>query len=115
VPFNPNHKIRTAHSVEIFTKQLSDFENSSEPDAMTLIGLWDEIMRVDRKWREQIARGGDRRQPGDEAKVAGWFERLIRQIDRVLRTPKLPAAEKDLLQKAKAACESREPFPKLGE
>lgn len=43
-------------------------------DAMEFVGIWDELARVERKWREQMAVGSERRRAGDE--------RLVRQIKR---------------------------------
>lgn len=79
--------IRPANTTVLLEKRLAAIENASVPDVMELVGLHDEFSRVERKWREQIARGNDRRQPGDPAKLDKWFDRLARQIDRVLRQP----------------------------
>ena len=73
---------------------------------MELIGLHDEFGRVERKWREQIATGNDRRQPGDPAKLDKWFDRLARQVDRVLRDPPDDPAI-PMLRTARAAIEKR--------
>ena len=55
--------------------------------ALELIGLHDELSRVERKWRMQIAEGSERRKPArDIQKLNDWFARLNRLIDRALRT-----------------------------
>ena len=85
-------KIRPAHTTVLLEKRLAELENAAAPDAMELVGLQDEFARVERKWREQIAAGNDRRQPGDPAKLDRWFDRLARQFERFLRsTPDDPA------------------------
>lgn len=80
-------RIRPANTTVLLERRLSDVENAAAPDPMELVGLQDEFQRVERKWREQIAAGSDRRQPGDPGKLDQWFERLTRQIERVLRDP----------------------------
>ena len=86
-------KIRPAHTTVLLEKRLAAAENAAVPDVMELVGLQDEFARVERKWREQIAAGNDRRRPGDPAKLDAWFDRLARQFGRFLRTtPDDPAA-----------------------
>ncbi len=71
---HPGHKIRTAHSVAMLLRRLQGVEGSAMLDAMEFVGIWDELARVERKWREQMAVGSERRRAGDE--------RLVRQIKR---------------------------------
>ena len=80
-------KIRKSNTTLLLERRLADIESAATPDPMELVGLQDEFQRVERKWREQIAAGSERRQPGDPAKMDGWFDRLQRQIARVLRNP----------------------------
>lgn len=93
-------KIRTAHSVMLFERRLGDVERAAVMDGMELIGLLDELQRVERKWLEQIAGGSERRQAGDPKKLDAWFDRLGRQLERMLRAQVPDAALKALLDKA---------------
>ena len=83
----PVSNIRPANTVVLLEKRLAAVENAAGPDPMELVGLQDEFQRVERKWVEQIAAGNDRRQPGDPEKRDKGFDRLGRQIERVLRSP----------------------------
>ncbi len=87
---------RKAHSVELFERRLADAE-ASPADLMELVGLHDELARVERKWREQMAAGSDRRRPTDPAKLDAWFDRLGRQVAAGLRRAGGTAAERALL------------------
>ena len=74
---------------------------------MELIGLHDELSRVERKWRMQIAEGSERRSPeSDIQKLNDWFARLNRLIDRALRT-KLDEPTRALLEKLRSAIANR--------
>ncbi len=97
---------RKAHSVELFERRLADAE-ASMADVMELVGLHDELARVERKWREQMAAGSDRRRTTDPAKLDAWFDRLGRQIAAALRQPGGDPAERALLESAAAAIRTR--------
>jgi hypothetical protein len=99
-------KRRPAHTLVLIQSRLSDAEVGT-PEAMELVSLADELARVERKWREQIAAGSERRQPGDIPKLNGLFERLKRQIERALRERKHIDAEGPLLRTTLAACVNR--------
>jgi hypothetical protein len=109
---------RKAHSVEIIDKRLRDCEiaGAVNVDVMELVGLYDELARVERKWREKSAappRTGPRaRPPANAALINARFERLARLIDAALRSP--PAAdspEQQLLKHAADALHQRVPLP----
>jgi len=86
-------KIRKANTIVLLERRLAEVENAAALDPMELIGLQDEFQRVENKWREQIAAGSERRREGDPEKLDRWFERLQRQIERVLRAaPSAPEA-----------------------
>ncbi len=74
---------------------------------MELVGLHDELARVERKWREQMAVGSDRRRATDPAKLDGWFDRLGRQVAAALRRTGGDPAERTLLERAAAAIRDR--------
>lgn len=88
-------------------RRLQGVEGSAVSDVMELVGIWDELARVERKWREQMAEGSERRRAGDEEKMRGWYERLVRQIERGLRQADLPVAEVAVLEKTLVACRTR--------
>jgi hypothetical protein len=79
-------KRRPAHTVTLILHRLSTAELGNELDPMELIGLHDELSRVERKWQMQIDEGSERRKPeSDLQKLSDWFARLDRLIDRALR------------------------------
>ena len=97
--------IRPANTVTIIKRQLDQFERG-EPDPMELVGLHDELSRLERKWLMQIAEGSDRRQPNDPQKLDAWFKRLQLLIERSLRATRDPTL-KGLLEQTLAKIKSR--------
>lgn len=109
---------RKAHSVEIIDKRLRDCEiaGAANVDVMELVGLYDELARVERKWREKSAsppRSGPRaRPPANAALINARFERLTRLIDAAKRrTPVADSPEQQLLRHAADALHKRVPLP----
>jgi hypothetical protein len=112
---------RKAHSVEIIDKRLRNCEiaGAANVDVMELVGLYDELQRVERKWREKSQappRTGPRaRPPANPTLINSRFERLTRLIDAALRhvggaaSPDSP--ERLLLQQVADALQSRIPLP----
>ncbi len=98
--------IRPAQSVNILKRRLAAVE-SGPPDAMELIGIFDELTRLERKWLEQTAQGSPRRQPDDPRKLSDWFQRLARQVERALRVTDLPPAEREWLGRIATECQQR--------
>ena len=90
-------KKRVAHTVDIIKRLLEQAEMGT-PEAMELIGLWDELARLERKWRMQWAEGSERRQPGHMDQLNNRFDRLQRLIERSLRQADEPAL-RDVLTK----------------
>ena len=90
-------KIRKAHTVEIIERRLKAAETSAA-EPMELVGLQDELARVERKWREQIAEGSERRQPNDIPRLNAYFDRLLKQIDACLRGDVPAPAERAMLR-----------------
>ena len=99
-------KIRKAHSVELIERRLKDAEVSLA-DAMELVSLQDELARVERKWREQIAQKSERRQPNDVPRLNAYFDRLQKQIEAAQRRADLHPTEQALLQRAHQAIAER--------
>jgi hypothetical protein len=109
---------RKAHSVEIIDKRLRDCElaGADNVDVMELVGLYDELARVERKWREKSEaspRTGPRaRPPANPQHMNARFERLTRLIEAVLRRSAAAAApEREWLERIAAALRSRTPLP----
>jgi len=100
-------KRRPAHTVTLILHRLSAAELSNELDPMELIGLHDELSRVERKWRMQIAEGSERRKPeSDTEKLNDWFARLNRLIDRAMRA-KLDDPTRSALEKLRKSIGDR--------
>jgi hypothetical protein len=110
---------RKAHSDEIIDKRLRDCElaGAGNVDVMELIGLYDELARVERKWREKAAappRTGPRaRPPANAAMINARFERLTRLTEAALRSsPAVPdPAQRQWLQRTAEALRQRTPLP----
>jgi hypothetical protein len=88
-------KKRPSHTVDIIQRLFEQAETGS-PDAMELLGLWDELARLERKWRLQYAEGLERRKPEHIKKLNRDFDRLQRLIERSLRAGE-DAVLRDLL------------------
>ena len=88
---------RKAHSLELIERRLADAEAAVVVEPMELVGLHDELARLERKWREQIAAGSDRRRPGDPARLDGWFDRLGRQVAAAVRQGEGTPTERAML------------------
>ncbi len=100
-------KRRPAHTVTLVLHRFDVAEHADQIDPMELIGLHDELSRIERKWRMQIAEGSERRKPeSDIQKLNDWFARLNRLIDRALRT-KLDEATRSALQKLRTSISDR--------
>jgi hypothetical protein len=93
-------KKRVAHTVDIL-KRLFDQAEMGDPDAMELLGIWDELARLERKWRLQWAEGSERRKPEHMDQLNGHFDRLQRLIERSLRAKEEPIL-RDVLAKVTA-------------
>ena len=111
-------QIRKAHSVEIIDKRLRDCEvaGASNVDVMELVGLYDELARVERKWREKSQappRTGPRaRPPANPQHMNARFERLTRLVDAALRSQvAADSPERQLLRRAADALRERKPLP----
>jgi len=110
-------QIRKAHSVEIIEKRLRDCESETAPDVMELVGLHDELSRVERKWREkaegrhQPANSRTVRPLADAAAMNARADRLTRLIDARLRKPIDHAPEAALLKTVADQLKAREPLP----
>jgi hypothetical protein len=96
-------KKRPSHTVDIIQRLFQQAEAGS-PDAMALLGLWDELARLERKWRLQWAQGRERRKPEHIDRLNRDFDRLQRLIERSLRSAD-DATLRDLL--ARIAARSR--------
>ena len=97
--------IRPSNTVKIIKRCLELLE-SGEPDVLELVGLHDELARLERKWLMQLEEGSERRKPTDVDKLDGWFRRLELQIERALRG-KLAAADAQFLRDTLKKIQSR--------
>ena len=97
--------IRPANTVTLIKRRLDDAEHADRVDLMELVGLHDELARLERKWRMQIAEQSERRKPeADIEKLNGWFARLDRLLERTTREGATPA---DYIEKTRAAIAAR--------
>lgn len=108
-------QIRKAHSVEIIDRRLRDCEVGGNADVMELVGLHDELARVERKWVEKFAgvgrpATGRVRPPANVEQLNARFERLTRLVEAALRKPGDASPERKLLEKAGDALKVRKPL-----
>lgn len=110
-------QIRKAHSFEIIENRLKAYESSGKHDAMELIGLHDELSRVERKWRAKAAgewgvRSGPRARPlANAQQMDARVERLKNLVDAALRSSDLPNdQERAFLERIAAELKSRMPL-----
>jgi hypothetical protein len=88
-------------------------------DVMELVGLYDELARVERKWLEKSQappRTGPRARPlADPGQINIRFERLTRLVEASMRyrasVMTLNSAETNLLRRAGEALRTRRPLP----
>jgi hypothetical protein len=97
--------IRPSNTVNIIKRRLELLE-AGEPDVLELVGLHDELSRLERKWMMQLEEGSERRKPTDVDKLDGWFRRLQLQIERALRG-KIAEPEVQLLRETLVKIGSR--------
>jgi hypothetical protein len=108
-------QIRKSHTNEIIDRRLRDCEAGGVWDPMELVGLYDELARVERKWVEKSnapARGGPRARPLADANLMNArFERLARLVDAAIRQlPPDGSPERALLDRVEAALRTRKPL-----
>ena len=106
-------QVRKAHSVEIIDRRLRDAEAGIGDDAtaMGLVGLHDELARVERKWREKAAGTRPNGRPlADAAAIDGRFERLGRLVAAALRRGDGTADERALLEPVDRRLRDRQPL-----
>ncbi len=102
--------IRKAHSVEIIDRRLQTAE-AGTPDLMELVGLHDELARVDRKWRAKAAAPRPGGRPlADAAALDARFDRLARLVAAALRRPGAAATERAFLRLVAEQLRDRSPL-----
>ena len=109
-------QIRKAHSVEIIEHRLKAYESSGTHDAMELLGLHDELSRVERKWKAKAAgewgvHHGPRARPlANAQQMDARFDRLKNLIDAALRATELVEQERAFLERIAAELNARTPL-----
>jgi hypothetical protein len=109
-------QIRKSHSVEIIEHRLRAAESADVADAMELVGLHDELSRVERKWREkaegrhQPANSRTVRPLADASAMNARSDRLRRLVEARLRKPIEHDAERKMLKQVAAALTARKPL-----
>ena len=115
-------QIRKAHSVEVIEHRMKAYESSGRVDAMELIGLHDELARVERKWKAKAAgelpRKGSARSSRPLANAEHMdarFDRLKNLVDAALRTTLADANERAFLERIAAELHARTPLHRSAE
>lgn len=106
---------RKAHSVDVIDRRLSQYQSAGVADVMELVGLYDELARVERKRREKTARlkaGGKADRPlANAAQHNVRLERLKIFVAAALRhTPQTgEASERFMLERVARELGQRSP------
>src|SRR4051794_33218628 len=79
-----------SYTVSIIQKSLDQLESDPSSGAMEALGIFDELRRLERKWREQVEQGSPRRIESDFATLNGWYRRWIVAAKAVVACENLP-------------------------
>src|SRR5947208_721711 len=110
-------QIRKSHTVEIIDRRLRDYAVGGVGDPMELVGLHDELSRVERKWLATAAERKDgtarrnARPLADAATMNARFDRLRHLIDAALRQKSTDPAVHRFLEAAATSLQTRKPLP----
>lgn len=106
-------QIRKAHSNEIIDRRLQQYEMADAIDLMELVGLHDEMARVERKWLEKAERqragDGGTRPLANAEEHNSRFERLTKLVEATLRRNTGDSPERQYLQRVGEQLRARKP------
>jgi len=68
---------RSSRTIQLIERSLHRIESDASPTSLDALGVLDEIRRLEKKWREQVAAGSPRRIDADFATMKGWLRRWL--------------------------------------
>lgn len=92
-----NRNSRVVRIIESSLDRLESETTTTTSAADALLAL-DELRRLERKWREQVAAGSSRRTDADFLTLKGWYRRWL------LAAKRLSAQPGDLADRLREAC-----------
>ena len=85
---------RNSRTIRLIESSLHRLETDSATTTLDALGVLDELRRLERKWREQVAAGSTRRIDADFATLNGWYRRWLLACRR-LHDSQLAAAKEN--------------------
>ena len=68
---------RNSRTIRLIESSLHRLETDASSTSLDALGVLDELRRLERKWREQVAAGSPRRIDADFAELKGWYRRWL--------------------------------------
>jgi len=68
---------KASRTIKLIEASLHRIENDSNASPLDALGVLDELRRLERKWREQVAAGSPRRIDADFRTMSGWYRRWL--------------------------------------
>ena len=68
---------RNSRTIRLIESSLHRLETDESSTAIDALGVLDELRRLERKWREQLAAGNPRRIDADFSELKGWYRRWL--------------------------------------
>jgi hypothetical protein len=93
---------RNSRTIHLIESSLHRFEIESEttpasPEIVLLArSVLDELRRLERKWREQVAAGSPRRIDADFRTLQGWYKRWLAAARIISRGSNSPSLEPEI-------------------
>ena len=104
---------RKAYTNEIIDRRLKQYESAGAVDALELMGLHDELSRVERKWIEKFTGAMVHARPRPLANhdhINARFERLTKLVDAALRSTSIAPIEREHLNRIATTLRARTPL-----
>jgi hypothetical protein len=68
---------KSSRTIQLIERSLHRLETDASSSSLDALGVLDEIRRLEKKWREQVAGGSPRRIEADFETMKGWLRRWI--------------------------------------
>jgi hypothetical protein len=81
---------KSSRTISLIQSSLARLETDASSGALDALGLLDEMRRLERKWREQVAAGSPRRVEADFREMGGWYRRWIIAAKAIVPRDDLP-------------------------
>ena len=81
---------KSSRTISLIQSMLVRLESGGASTALDALGVLDEIRRLERKWRGQVAEGSPRRIGADFREMGGWYRRWLAASRRILEREDAP-------------------------